>query len=1001
VLGATRSRRLRLIGAVIAPILALGVASTGHARPAGVSAPLAPTQSGSAAAVAEGSWCNDTPIAVPGSIGRATPYPSQVTVDGAGNSTTEVIVELRDVTHEFVEEFEVMLVSPTGQSVILMNDVGDDDFAADAVDLTITDGAAEPMPVDGPLTSGAYLPTNAFGNELDWQMPPAPPEAGGTELATFNGDDPNGAWSLYVADDEVDEAGSIGGWCLTIASDDVTGATTTALASSSNPSAPGENVTFSATVTSDGNPVTAGTITFSHAATTLAEVDVIAGAATFTTTDPLEPGRHLITARFHGTDERAPSSRSIVHNVATDATGTWCNNNMIAVPGVGSDGVAGPYPSPVTVNGAGNTTSAVTVQLGDVNHRWAANLDVMLVSPSGQNLVLMSDAGDFATGAGLTFSDDASGPVPEANQLTTGIYLPTDYDYEDEEDEDDVWALPAPLDSGASDLATFNGENPNGTWSLYVADEAEFDTGWLGGWCLTIAAEEAAEATSTALAASANPSSPGENVTFTATVTSDGSPVTGGTVTFSHEGTPLAEVDVVDGAATFTTTEPLARGRHLIMARFNGIDDRAPSSRSVMHNVTTLADGMWCSNQPTTVPEFGAASRYPSPISVHGAGTTISEVAVRLGGVSHTRPDDLDVLLVGPTGQNLILMSSTGGGIDAMDVDLRFSDRAGGPLPDGDRLTSGTYRPTNVGPGDQLPAPAPADSLATSLATFNGTNPNGTWRLFVADDAGARSGWIGGWCLDISVDDHGPQASPAVTPAPNAAGWHHDDVTVSWNWTDVGTGVDPARCINRTTFRGEGRRTLTATCSDRVGHQTTAARTVRVDSTAPAITIATPAGRYVQGAVVRADYACRDALSGVVHCRGTVADGARIDTTTLGQRRFTVTAIDRAGNRRTATVGYTVVVPPTCAGRKATIVGTGGADLLAGTAGPDVIVGGGGQDSITGGGGTDVICGGAGTDSLDGGRGGDRLDGGGGTDSCRGGPGVDRAVACELVLSIP
>jgi hypothetical protein len=83
-------------------------------------------------------------------------------------------------------------------------------------------------------------------------------------------------------------------------------------------------------------------------------------------------------------------------------------------------------------------------------------------------------------------------------------------------------------------------------------------------------------------------------------------------------------------------------------------------------------------------------------------------------------------------------------------------------------------------------------------------------------------------------------------------------------------------------------------------------------------------------------------------------------------------------------------VPPTCAGREATVVGTGGDDLLVGTAGDDVIVGLGGADRIEGRGGDDRICGGRGRDLLLGGSGADRLHGGAGRDALAGGRGGDR-----------
>jgi Ca2+-binding RTX toxin-like protein len=67
---------------------------------------------------------------------------------------------------------------------------------------------------------------------------------------------------------------------------------------------------------------------------------------------------------------------------------------------------------------------------------------------------------------------------------------------------------------------------------------------------------------------------------------------------------------------------------------------------------------------------------------------------------------------------------------------------------------------------------------------------------------------------------------------------------------------------------------------------------------------------------------------------------------------------------------------PTCAGERATLVGTARSDTLAGTDRRDVIVGGAGDDRINGRGGSDVICGGGDADELRGGLGDDSLRGG-------------------------
>lgn len=82
--------------------------------------------------------------------------------------------------------------------------------------------------------------------------------------------------------------------------------------------------------------------------------------------------------------------------------------------------------------------------------------------------------------------------------------------------------------------------------------------------------------------------------------------------------------------------------------------------------------------------------------------------------------------------------------------------------------------------------------------------------------------------------------------------------------------------------------------------------------------------------------------------------------------------------------------PPKCAGRRATIVGTAGRDVLRGTRRADVIVALGGNDVVLGAGGNDLVCGGPGNDRLLGGLGADRLLGGPGKDQLFGGPGKDQ-----------
>lgn len=163
----------------------------------------------------------------------------------------------------------------------------------------------------------------------------------------------------------------------------------------------------------------------------------------------------------------------------------------------------------------------------------------------------------------------------------------------------------------------------------------------------------------------------------------------------------------------------------------------------------------------------GVANPYPSIIRLSGfnPAATISDVDVRFENLSHTFPDDIDAVLVGPNGQNVLLMSDNGSSND-VNVDLTFDDQAGTSLPDGGPLLTGTYRPSNVGAGDTFPSPGPTAPFGDNLGVFNGPSPNGDWRLFVFDDAGADVGSMaGGWSLSITTPtNQNPTGQPVTGP---------------------------------------------------------------------------------------------------------------------------------------------------------------------------------------------------------------------------------------------
>lgn len=157
---------------------------------------------------------------------------------------------------------------------------------------------------------------------------------------------------------------------------------------------------------------------------------------------------------------------------------------------------------------------------------------------------------------------------------------------------------------------------------------------------------------------------------------------------------------------------------------------------------------------PNALVTQGPGSLYPSPITVAGAGP-LASLTITLSNFSHAYADDIDVLLVGPTGLNILLMSDCGGLNPFSSLNLIFSASALLSLSDTTALASGSYLPTNFDAPfdvDSFAAPAPLTGpYGSSLAAFNGTNPNGVWRLYVLDDTQGNNGTLaGGWSLSIT-----------------------------------------------------------------------------------------------------------------------------------------------------------------------------------------------------------------------------------------------------------
>jgi Ig-like domain CHU_C associated/Secretion system C-terminal sorting domain len=152
---------------------------------------------------------------------------------------------------------------------------------------------------------------------------------------------------------------------------------------------------------------------------------------------------------------------------------------------INDQGPATPYSSNITVSGLPASGAGVYVRqvtLNGLSHTWPSDVDILLQSPTGRNVIILSDAGGSTPVSGLTmnFRDDAAGIAPAV--LASGTFRPTNTAGPDN--------FPAPGPGSITNvnpvLSAFTGaNNPNGDWKLFVFDQFFGDAGSITSWSIT------------------------------------------------------------------------------------------------------------------------------------------------------------------------------------------------------------------------------------------------------------------------------------------------------------------------------------------------------------------------------------------------------------------------------------------------------------------------------------------------------------------------------------
>jgi subtilisin-like proprotein convertase family protein len=138
---------------------------------------------------------------------------------------------------------------------------------------------------------------------------------------------------------------------------------------------------------------------------------------------------------------------------------------------------ANPYPVDLTVSGVPVTTPLKSVKINGLSHTWSGDIDILLQSPTGVNVVLMSDVGGGNAVSNVTYTfDDAGAAMSTTVANPTGTYKPTN------NGTPDTWIAPGPgaITQAAPALSLFTGD-PNGVWKLFVVDDAAGDGGSIAG----------------------------------------------------------------------------------------------------------------------------------------------------------------------------------------------------------------------------------------------------------------------------------------------------------------------------------------------------------------------------------------------------------------------------------------------------------------------------------------------------------------------------------------
>jgi subtilisin-like proprotein convertase family protein len=338
---------------------------------------------------------------------------------------------------------------------------------------------------DGTQSRMATLRKKDRGTHYEWTF----------ESVRHWGEMAKGDWKVRIADRVKGKAGVISSLKLTLWGSAPSGAL---VKDGMNPEpwiAVGETKQYNLIIRNRGSAA------LTNVVATLAPNASVTGTVTSGSFASISPGEYVIVkATLTGTGTLGTDARLALNISANDYNDvvripllignlrmTIRAGGAIALPSfsrfIGS-GPAGPYPATVNLFDVppGSVVTDVSLRLYHVDHERSQDLDMLLVSPDGKRVLVMSDVGGYdVRDENIELTDAADNPLPDTAPLFGGTFRPANYGA-----MIDKFPAPAPPKPYQSSFSAFRGSPASGEWKLFIYDDGTRRYGSIGSWSLEV-----------------------------------------------------------------------------------------------------------------------------------------------------------------------------------------------------------------------------------------------------------------------------------------------------------------------------------------------------------------------------------------------------------------------------------------------------------------------------------------------------------------------------------